>query len=400
MTSSESLRLLLLLAFGYLLCGAGSLSWLATLPSWASPPSSSARRSSSDDPTNRIPDHLRILILPGFGNDSLDYFLAQAPHGSLVTSLQKRGWKPDRIAVLPVRRADWVQVFGKGALDGDFWKGTADPTRPAYRWYLDRVASAVHDLTSTDDDGGIDADGDGNRGEELPKTSSSSPLQVILVGHSAGGWLGRAACGFGSAKAAAANPTASDRTDAVPPSPTTPASYALDLSKVAGMVTLGAPHTAPPPPFMDMTRGALRITNERFPGAYHDALWYLTVAGAAVQGSAPERRKSSSSSSPLLFERRSTPATYAYNSYEAVCGVGTAMGDGVVPVGSAHLEGATQLTLPGVFHSINAPDAWYGSDAVLDAWHDALLDIAQRSRREAARRLPAFSLESLFAGRK
>lgn len=44
------------------------------------------------------------------------------------------------------------------------------------------------------------------------------------------------------------------------------------------------------------------------------------------------------------------------------------MGDGVVPLESAHLEGARQITLDGVFHSINAPTAWYGSEGVVDAW--------------------------------
>jgi hypothetical protein len=34
-----------------------------------------------------------------------------------------------------------------------------------------------------------------------------------------------------------------------------------------------------------------------------------------------------------------------------VCGDATAWGDGVVPVPSAHLEGAEQITLEGVYHS-------------------------------------------------
>lgn len=51
-----------------------------------------------------------------------------------------------------------------------------------------------------------------------------------------------------------------------------------------------------------------------------------------------------------------------------VCGRGDVVGDGVVPLESSHLEGAKQVTLDGVFHSINAPDAWYGSEGVVDSW--------------------------------
>ena len=121
----------------------------------------------------------------------------------------------------------------------------------------------------------------------------------------------------------------------------------------------------PPPEIMDMTRGALRITDQEFPGAYHRDLFYITVVGDAIQG-VPQRRKS-------LFFEPTTVTGFAYSSYQAVSGDGTALGDGVVPLSHAHLKGAKQIPLPGVFHSINAPDNWYGSDAALDSWHDELV---------------------------
>lgn len=46
----------------------------------------------------------------------------------------------------------------------------------------------------------------------------------------------------------------------------------------------------------------------------------------------------------------------------------------MVPLCAAHLEGAVQLDLPNVYHSINVPDQWYGSDAVMDQWHSVLLE--------------------------
>jgi hypothetical protein len=88
---------------------------------------------------------------------------------------------------------------------------------------------------------------------------------------------------------------------------------------------------------MDMTRGALRITHERFPGTYHEPdLFYLTVMGLSVKGQKQERK------SPL---EPTTVTGFAFNSYEAVCGDGETIGDGVVPLCSGHLDGALQVRL-------------------------------------------------------
>lgn len=43
-------------------------------------------------------------------------------------------------------------------------------------------------------------------------------------------------------------------------------------------------------------------------------------------------------------------------------------GDACVPLVYAHLEGAEQVTLDGVFHSVDKPEEWYGSDGVVDSW--------------------------------
>jgi pimeloyl-ACP methyl ester carboxylesterase len=263
-----------------------------------------------------VPENTRILILPGFGNDSRDYTM----EGSLVSSLQRRGWEESQIDVLPVKRSDWLQVFWRGALDLEFWKGTAPPNRPAFRWYLERISNKVQALQEDE--------------------------YMILLGHSAGGWLARAAVGYGAQEEQG--------------------ELSIDIEKIKAIVTLGAPNLPPPPQVMDMTRGALRITNEEFPGAFHAPdTKYVTVIGEAIQGKKQERK------SPL---EPTSVTGFAYNSYEVVCGDGTTIGDGVVPTCSAHVDGATQLTLQGVFHSINAPEQWYGADKVIDEWHDIMLD--------------------------
>jgi hypothetical protein len=305
-----------------------------------------------------VPSNIKLLILPGFGNDSSDYLLEQTPQGSLVKSLLNRGWQNEQIYILPVKRPDWLQVFTSGLFDLQFWQGIAPPTRPSFRWYIKRIVDGVNEITNTND-----SDGD------TSNVNKRKPVKVVLIGHSAGGWLGRAAIGYGSV---GDDPNSFIR--------------CIDLTKVCGIVTLGTPNLPPPPDVMDMTRGALKLTSIQFPGAYHDELFYLTVIGDAVQGVKQERK--------TPFERTSIPG-FAYNSYEAVCGDGEQIGDGVVPMISGHLDGAVQINLDGIFHSINEPDKWYGSDSVIDDWHQEMLhQIAQRSNATN------FRLENNFFSKK
>ena len=316
-----------------------------------------------------VPDNnVCLLILPGFGNDASDYYLPQAPQGSLVESLHKRGWKtsqdaraePPQIYVLPVKRTDWLLVFLYGIFDWKFWTANCEPTRPAFRWYLDRLINCINEITSEDATTVVNGD-------------AKIPKKVVLVAHSAGGWLARAALGY--------------QEELLANNPNVHSSHNDLLDRVLGLVCLGTPNLPPPPTVMDMTRGALRITNERFPGAYYSSaltpakddptateskndLFYITVVGDAIRGVPQERN------SPL---EPTTPSGFAYTSYEAVCGDGTTVGDGVVPLCAAHLDGALQLTLQGIFHSINAPDKWYGSDAVIDSWHSVMLQEIDRA---------------------
>ena len=72
----------------------------------------------------------------------------------------------------------------------------------------------------------------------------------------------------------------------------------------------------------------------------------------------------------------------------ALSGDGEAMGDGVIPVGCAHLAGARQVTLDGVLHSINEAgtalptERWYGSENIVDSWLEPTL--AELRKVEAA----------------
>eukprot|EP00814_Leptocylindrus_danicus_P004598 CAMPEP_0116014820 /NCGR_PEP_ID=MMETSP0321-20121206/6479_1 /TAXON_ID=163516 /ORGANISM="Leptocylindrus danicus var. danicus, Strain B650" /LENGTH=263 /DNA_ID=CAMNT_0003484493 /DNA_START=346 /DNA_END=1137 /DNA_ORIENTATION=+ len=250
---------------------------------------------------------------------------------SLVPTLLSRGWSENNISVLPMKRSDWLKVFLCGALDLKFWQADAAPTRPAFRWYLELVASEVKRIVE----------------EEKPET------KVVLVGHSAGGWLARASVGFGT-------------TEVYPEREVMDSNVQVALDNILGIVSLGAPHLPPPEGEMDMTRGALRITNELFPASFHlpSGTFYVTVAGTAITG---EEQMRESMMEPT------TVNGFAYNSYKAVCGDGNAIGDGVVPLEASHLDGAEQLTLENCFHSINAPEEWYGADRFIDQWHKVVL---------------------------
>lgn len=270
------------------------------------------------EPRVRLSSAPSFVILPGFGNDAVDYVepLGQEARVGLQACLARRGVPA---VVSPVRRVDWLQVFARGLLDEDFraGNGTADV---AFGWYLDMAKELVE------------------------ATVVSSGGRVVLLGHSAGGWLARALM-------------QREGRDWV-------------KAMVRGLVTLGSPHLPPPVGRRDMTQGCLRNLNLAQPGAFHsDLIFYVTVAGDAVVG------KKEEGNLPLLELIQSpSPESTAFNSYTVVCGDGAAVGDGIVPLVAAHLDGAEQLTLKGCVHSINVlgtttpTDRSYLCEAFIDDW--------------------------------
>jgi pimeloyl-ACP methyl ester carboxylesterase len=255
-----------------------------------------------------------VVVLPGFGNDEIDYIapLEQPEEVGLAAALRRRGVAS--LSVVPVKRADWLNVL-RGVADGKFWAGDAQPTGPAFRWYLAKTRAAVEEAVAA-------------RRASQPR----SDPRALLVGHSAGGWLARAAC--------------------------------LDeewaKAHVRGIVTLGAPHLGPPPDVPDQTRGTVANLNKLAPGAtLPPPFFYVTVGSARIVGD---------EGAPAGSAQRT-----AFNSYRMVCGEGDVAGDGIVPLSAAHLEGASQLTLD-CFHSIAKPGTamptadWYGAEPVIDEW--------------------------------
>ena len=116
-----------------------------------------------------------VVICPGFGNDSIDYKepLNQPSSIGFISVLSRRGFDTDQIYTVPIKRSDWIKVAG-GLLEIDFYRNNAKPDGKGYGWYIQRLKETV-DLAYEESGG----------------------EKVMLVGHSAGGWLARAALGDG-----------------------------------------------------------------------------------------------------------------------------------------------------------------------------------------------------------
>jgi hypothetical protein len=124
------------------------------------------------------------------------------------------------------------------------------------------------------------------------------------------------------------------------------------------LITLGSPHTA-----LKATAMRTRVARE-LPGAYfrHDQqhpVRYVSVAG--VINLDPNAGQASATA------RRLAPTAYRNSSGDAAD-----RGDGLVPVGSALLEGAEPVVLEGVAHGGAFGPQWYGTPAVLERWWAAL----------------------------
>ncbi|KAF2306794.1 hypothetical protein GH714_021473 [Hevea brasiliensis] len=186
---------------------------------------------------------------------------------------------------------------------------------------------------------------------------------LSLIGHSAGGWLARVYM------------------------------EEFGLSDVSLLLTLGTPHLPPPkgvPGVIDQTRGLLDYVEKHCAKAiYTPHLKYVCIAGRYIQGarfvgnsnaevnSVVAMGSDQPNAEAVLMNDTSTSASIAINFVPVLLGKDV-WGDGVVPEASAHLEGALNISLEGVYHSPVGSDdelrPWYGSPAVVDQWIHHLLN--------------------------
>jgi pimeloyl-ACP methyl ester carboxylesterase len=251
-----------------------------------------------------------VVILPGLGNSSEDYV-------DLVANLERRGHPS---TVVDVDRIDWLRNIA-GARTRAYWEGSLRP-RPTVDWFLEKCETATRDARD-----------------------SNPNADVVLVAHSAGGWLARVFLD----------------------------EYASEESveAIGGLVTLGSPMTPPPSGVVDQTRGVLTHVRERCRSAEalrREANVEVTcVAGTYVRGRGEMPRGIAD-----------VGAFVAGLGYRQVCGRADAEGDGITPVETALMPGATHIVLEDVYHTpLGADDAngrcWYGSESVLASWADVAL---------------------------
>ena len=150
--------------------------------------------------------------------------------------------------------------------------------------------------------------------------------RAILVGHSSGGILARIFIG--------GDPPYGGRR------------YS-GHRRISHLITLGAPHNNA----VAARSNPTSRVNELFPGALHEHIRYVSVAGAAADGARSPRTR-----------RR----------YERVVPDGRVAGDGLVPVPSALLPGSEELVLDDLYHGrlyAGFGGRWYGSDrASVERW--------------------------------
>ncbi|CAL9755824.1 unnamed protein product [Musa acuminata subsp. burmannicoides] len=279
-----------------------------------------------------------VVILPGLGNNTGDY-------KDMAMTLREGYGIPSVVA--RVSRVDWLR-HAAALLSPGFWRGSLRP-RPLIDWYLERVAEAVAEAKLHLEDGG----------------------SISLVGHSAGGWLARVYI------------------------------EEFGMSRISLLLTLGSPHLPPPkglPGVIDQTRGLLDyIEKNCAPAVYTPELKYICIAGRYIQGAPLFGNSNDPSYDPMLvgeeLNKIKLPAKYSNDkslssapslharfvgqSYKQVCGQADVWGDGVVPEVSAHLEGALNISLDGVYHSPVGSHGtirpWFGSASVLKKWVHHLL---------------------------
>jgi hypothetical protein len=353
----------------------------------SSPSSSSFSTTAGSSRTTNL-SRIPIVICPGFGNDSSDYInpLNRGTTYGFITALTKRGFNPNLITTVPIKRYDWVRV-ACGIFDiPHFYTGTCKPTGLGYGWYIQRLRHTI----------------------EQSYILGGQEEKVILIAHSAGGWLARAALGDGSWDTTSTFDDVDSSSSSISPPTTTTTTRASD--RIRALITLGAIHKVPAyshpqqehgieeddkttnhntspsrrgGPSSCVTRGALDYVNSMYPGPYlmNEGIAYISVGGDAIVGVQQQQQQQKQLDNEEEEEAAEAEAasSVAYTSYQAVCGNGNTTGDGVVPLAWTLLDGSRSIILPGVMHSINKAgttlptDNWYGGDNVIGLWlYDAL----------------------------
>ncbi len=181
----------------------------------------------------------------------------------------------------------------------------------------------------------------GSRSRSL---AASGGAPILLVGHSAGGIVGRLLTSpepFDGRRLAASG-------------------------RIGALVTLGSPHQVGDDARWGsrVAAAGVRFANRHVPGAtFAPGTAYLAVASRYVVG------RSAAADPRSLVVRR------LYEDLWPAPGERLIEGDGVVPVAAALLPGAHHLVLPDAVHGPGIRVPWYGREPQLDAWWPQALEL-------------------------
>jgi pimeloyl-ACP methyl ester carboxylesterase len=178
-------------------------------------------------------------------------------------------------------------------------------------------------------------------GERSARSTAARGAPVLVVGHSAGGMLGRLLT--------SPLPFQGRRLGAAP--------------RIGALVTLGTPHHTSPSGDIGGRVGSMAsaFADEVIPGAaFAPRVGYVTVASRAIVGSVGGDQR----------------ARTALRFYRGLLGQDrpSVEGDGLIPVESALLDGAVRIVLDDVVHGQFGGQPWYGSEEVIDTWWPAAVE--------------------------
>tara|TARA_B100001287_G_scaffold253183_1_gene235690 strand:- start:32994 stop:33797 length:804 start_codon:yes stop_codon:yes gene_type:complete len=249
----------------------------------------------------------RIVLLPGYGCNVQDY-------KEITATCNENNVEVD---IVSIERHDWLSI-GKNIVNPQFWKNDMTP-ETMFGWYLDKAKHMI---------------------EMSIKKNDNKP--IILCGHSAGGWLGRALLGNG----------------------TFYKTNCPSENYVSTFITMGTPNNIHLNKDFDTTRGCLTYINNNYPDAYlKSKIRYVTI-GSDV--------KSIKTNEKGLFNKKK----YILDSYLTVMGKtdeNLLKGDGIVPIDAMHLEGSFQKTYHDVYHFKRPGKKWYGDREIVQDWLNIIL---------------------------
>ena len=278
---------------------------------------------------------ISVLVCPA-------QFCVPADYEELLGSIREEASEDVEIvatATTPLSRNDWIKVARqlptKSFLEADL------SVPVTLDWYFQAIEDGVADLLSR---GGCDTD-------------------ILIVGHSIGGWVARAYLGGLSGSSTAVYRTARDR--------------------ITGLLTLGTPHSSPEGALVDQTRGLLRAIESSencSPRSLAERGVRITCVGSSGVGGG--------------IVPKNLEEVVAAASYLPLTGKLGQRGDGITPIDLAFLDEPArrveiercELTDSPVSHahvlptpwnlwdgsaaSIGLPKdvVWYGSPGVLRQW--------------------------------